>query len=224
MGLIWQGITMKKRALNTVVFSLLLYFLGQGQIFAANGQAPVPPNRPMIPPNARPGARMQPGARDAGVSEASTAIEEMLSIFMQAANQTIVLTATDIEDAKETFKQSRRYQPKFTDNQKCRYHMLGAWLNFHLGDMDGALSQAKLAYRSNSSDEDAKSTYAAMAFLSRSYNDIKLLSRGGTKTAPSRNSRGRTYQPAGSGYSKKVLNFDISSVKVEMLEQQIPRL
>ena len=64
--------------------------------------------------------------------------------------------------------------------------MLGSWLNFYLGDMETAMSQAKLAHRADSNDEDCKNTYAAMAFLKRSYNEIKLLSRGGALPNPDR--------------------------------------
>jgi len=183
----------------------------------------------------------QNNAQDA--SAAGRDIDKALLDVLDVVNQGEKPSAQITKSAEQVLQKARKFAKQFDESVTCQYYMLNSWLSYFQDELPKAAQASLKAYRKNPKNNDARSTYAAMAILTDK--KPQMLTVRKKKPAATRSSRrdsrpyndgsrpGRRDYPEPGGYpgmtggrssSGNVLDFDADAVRTEMIGTEIGAL
>jgi hypothetical protein len=181
---------------------------------APSGIGPVPgmPILPQSPPfQARQRDVKQPAAPDETVVAATQDLAAKLNSLLTLINEGREPNATDLAPIADSLKKNKLQLQKMDAKGQANLEILNAWMNFFGGQLKRAKLAAGTAYRTDTQNRDAETTFIVMSIVN---NDI----RGAKSTITMM--RRKTAKPAG-GESPAVLDFDVNSVKTELLGDKL---
>jgi hypothetical protein len=183
------------------------------------GPGPGMPGMPGMPPQQRQG---RPPVSEA-VTAAQQEIETQLNTFLAAVNQGVEPNTADLAPIAAAVKKNMPLIQKMDTTGQAHLQLLNAWTSYFAGKLKPAKLAANAAYRADPQNKDAQTTCIIMAIAN---NDIKaakttvgLIRKKAAKSAAA-NQPDAPY-PQYSQQSQAALEFDVNSIKTELLGEKI---
>jgi hypothetical protein len=183
------------------------------------------PGGPSMPPGPQPRRDRdvrRPAVADEAVTAASEDIRTRLNALLAVVNQGREPNVADLTPIAEAVRKDLPLLPKMDAKGQANLQVLNAWMNFFGGDLKRAKIAANAAYRADQQNKDALTTYIVMNIANNDIRNVKntitLLRRKIAKPAAGANQEVGT---SGGEPSPAVLEFDVNSVKVELLGDKV---
>jgi len=109
---------------------------------------------------------------------ASADINSKLQIILNVVNEGGRLEPKEIEIAKRSLRDNRKFLKDFTEPEQCEYYLLGAWMNYFAGYYRRALGEANKACKANPDDGDAMATQIALSMLNNDFQTVAEQTKG----------------------------------------------
>jgi hypothetical protein len=108
---------------------------------------------------------------------ASADINSKLQIILNMANEGGRLEPKEIDIAKKSLRENRKFLRDFTDAEQGEYYLLNAWINYFAGYPRRALGEANKACKANPEDGDARATQIALSMLNNEFQIVSELTK-----------------------------------------------
>ncbi len=162
-------------------------------------------------------------AEDETAATAGAEINSKLQVVLNVANEGGKLEPKEIEIAKRTLLESRKYLKDFTEVEQCDYYLLSAWMNYFAGNYRRALGEANKASKANPDDGDATATQIALSMLNNEFlpvadrtKDQEEITIFGTE--------GAGQETGGEGHIGRTLDFNLNFIKGNVLGNKVSNL
>jgi hypothetical protein len=109
---------------------------------------------------------------------ASEDINSKLQIILNVVNEGGSLEPKEIEIAKRSLLENRKFLKDFTETEQSEYYLLSAWMNYFAGYYRRALGEANKACKANPDDGDAMATQIALSMLNNEFHTVAEQTKG----------------------------------------------
>ena len=139
-------------------------------------------------------------------SEAQRGISDRLGQILEMVNTNHAPSEDFLENSTLFLKGCRPYLKQLKPEDICEYYTLNAWISHYSNDDSNAYLAAQKAHTTNPSNQDAKATYTALAFI---VNKEPIIKQSRNKS---------------NNYNKNTLEFNESALRPDLTGRAIPPL